>query len=85
MSNENPPGRIVSTNNHQDFITYTDMLKGDKQKYNDNMTNPPPPSQKRPVYISHELAIVETPKTPKKKRGNEVTNIKKKMNPNKLI
>ena len=30
MSNENQPGRIVSTNNHQDFITYADTLKGDK-------------------------------------------------------
>ena len=72
ISNENPPGRIVSTNNHQDFITYADMLKRDKKTYNDNMMNPPPPSQKRPISISYELAIVETPKTPKKKNRNEV-------------
>ena len=72
MSNKNPPGRIVSTNNHQDFITYADMLKRDKKTYNDNMMNPPPPSQKRPISISYELAIVETPKTPKKKSHNEV-------------
>ena len=64
MSNENPPGRIVSTNNHQDFIIYDDMLKGDKQTYNDNMMNLPPPSQKRPVSIYYELANVEIPKIP---------------------
>ena len=74
MSNENPPGRIVSTNNHQDFIRYTDMLKGDKQTYNDNMMNPPPSSQKRPVSISYELANVEIPEIPKKKSRNDVTN-----------
>ena len=28
MSKENPPGRIVRTNNHQNFISYADMLKG---------------------------------------------------------
>ena len=67
MSNENSPGRIVSTNNHQDFITYADMLKGDTQTYNDNMMNPLPSSQKRPVSISYELANVEILKTKKKK------------------
>ena len=77
MSNENMPRRIVSTNNHQDFITYADMLKGDKQTYNDNMINPPPSSQKRPVSISYELAIAEITKTLKKKIRNEVTNTRK--------
>ena len=77
MSNENPPERIVSMNNHQDFITYAEMLKGDKHTYNDNMINPPPSSQKRPVSISYELAIAEIPKTPKKKSRNEVTNTRK--------
>ena len=77
MSNENPPGRIVSTNNYQYFITYADMLKGDKQTYNDNMMNPSPSSQKRPVSISYDLAIVEIAKPPKKKCKIEVTNTRK--------
>ena len=73
MSNENPPGRIVSTNNHQDLITYADILKGDTQTYTDNMMNPPPSSQKRPVSISYELTNVEIPQTPKNepKRRNK--------------
>ena len=67
MSNENPPGRIVSTNNHQDFVTYADMLKGDKQTYNENMMNPQPSSQKHPVSITYELVIAKIPKTLKKR------------------
>ena len=67
MSNENPPGRIVSTNNHQDYITYADMLKGDTKIYTDTMMNPPPSSQKRPVSISYELTNVESPQTPQKR------------------
>ena len=66
MTNENPPGRIVSTNNHQDFITYTYMLKENKERCDENMTNPLPSSQKHLVSISYDLAIVATPKTPKK-------------------
>ena len=77
MSNENLTGRIVNTNNHQDFITYADMLDGDKHTYNDNMLNPPPSSQTRPVSISYELAIAKIPKTPKKRSRNEVTNTRK--------
>ena len=52
------------------------MLKGDKESYNDIMTNPSPSSQKHPVSISYELAIVETPKTPKT-IWNKVTNTRK--------
>ena len=78
MSNKNPPGRIVSTNNRQDFITYGDMLKEAKEKYNKNMTTPLTSSQKCSVSISYELAIVETPKTPKKQIRSEETNTRKK-------
>ena len=46
MSNKNLPWEVLSTNNHQDFITYADMLKGDKEKYNDNKTNLLPTSKK---------------------------------------
>ena len=53
MLNEKPPWKIVSTNNHQNFITYADILKGDKGIYNDNMMNSPLSSQKHPVSISY--------------------------------
>ena len=53
MSNEKPPSKIVSTNNHKNVITYNDMLKGDKGAYNDNMMNSPLSSQKHPVSISY--------------------------------
>ena len=51
MSNKNFPWEILSTNNHQNFITYSDMLKGDKEKYNDNMTNPSQTSKKPPFLF----------------------------------
>ena len=38
---ERLPGRIFNTQNHQEFIAYANMLKGDEKEYNETMTGPP--------------------------------------------
>ena len=74
LSKENTPSRILRINNHQDFITYTNILTGNKETYNDNMTNPPPSSQKHAVSISYDLVIN---KILKKESRNEESNTRK--------
>ena len=82
LSKENTPSRILRINNHQDFITYTNILTGNKETYNDNMMNPPPSSQKHAVSISYDLVINNILK---KESRNEESNTRKDFFRNKPI
>ena len=43
---ERLPERVSNKQNHQDLMSYADMLKGDKKEYNDTMIGSPASSQK---------------------------------------
>ena len=54
-NNDTSPGWIVKQHNHQDLISYANMLKVDTQTYDEKLTIYFHSANKHPVSISYEL------------------------------